>query len=57
NLAPAEAVYVGDSYGHDALAARAAGLRAILLDPLNLYPDAVCARIGGLRDLIEHGRL
>ena len=52
-LAPDEAAFVGDSYGHDALAARGAGLRAIMLDPLELYPDCECTRIRSLRELIE----
>ena len=43
-----EAAFVGDSYAHDALAARAAGLRAILLDPLDLHPESVCPRIRSL---------
>jgi HAD superfamily hydrolase (TIGR01509 family) len=46
-----EAAYVGDSYAHDALAARAIGLRGILLDPLDLYPESVCPRIKSLDDL------
>ncbi|HYH85314.1 MAG TPA: HAD-IA family hydrolase [Pyrinomonadaceae bacterium] len=50
-----EAAFVGDSYAHDALAARAAGLRAILLDPLDLHPESVCPRIRGLSDLIRGG--
>ncbi len=48
-----EAAYVGDSYVHDALAARAIGLRGILLDPLDLHPDSVCPRIRSLSELIE----
>lgn len=52
NVEPAEAVFVGDSYAHDALAARAAGLAAVLLDPLDLHPEAVCARIHRLGDLL-----
>jgi HAD superfamily hydrolase (TIGR01509 family) len=48
-----KAAYVGDSYVHDALAARAIGLRGILLDPLDLYPESVCPRIGSLSELIE----
>lgn len=48
-----EAAFVGDSYAHDALAARAVGMRAILLDPLGLHPESVCPRIEGLRDLIQ----
>lgn len=50
-----EAAFVGDSYAHDALAARAVGLRAILLDPLDLHPESVCPRIRGLGDLIRGG--
>jgi HAD superfamily hydrolase (TIGR01509 family) len=49
---PDEAVFVGDSYAHDALAARAAGLRAVLLDPLDLHPEAACPRIQRLGDLL-----
>lgn len=48
-----EAVFVGDSYAHDALAARAAGLRAVLLDPLDMHPGAVCPRIRSLGDLLR----
>lgn len=48
-----EAAYVGDSYVHDALAARAIGLRGILLDPLDLHPESVCPRIKSLSDLIK----
>jgi HAD superfamily hydrolase (TIGR01509 family) len=49
---PAEAVFVGDSYAHDALAARAVGMRAVLLDPFDLHPEAVCPRIRRLGDLL-----
>ncbi|MCA1626850.1 MAG: HAD-IIIA family hydrolase, partial [Acidobacteria bacterium] len=52
-LQPDQAVYVGDSYGHDALAALAVGMRAVLVDPLGLFPDAVCPRIRSLAELIE----
>jgi HAD superfamily hydrolase (TIGR01509 family) len=48
-----EAAFVGDSYAHDALAARAVGMRAILLDPLGLHPESVCPRVGSLADLIR----
>ncbi|HEX8187148.1 MAG TPA: HAD family hydrolase [Pyrinomonadaceae bacterium] len=51
-VGPPEAVFVGDSYAHDALAARAAGMRAVLLDPLDLHPEAVCPRIRRLGDLL-----
>ena len=48
-----EAAFVGDSYTHDALAARAVGMRAVLLDPLDVYPEAVCPRIRSLGDLLR----
>ena len=48
-----EAAYVGDSYVHDALAARAIGVRGILLDPLDLHPESLCPRIRSLSELIE----
>ncbi|MCA1626488.1 MAG: HAD family hydrolase [Acidobacteria bacterium] len=51
-LEPEQTVYVGDSYGHDALAALAVGMRAVLVDPLGLFPDAVCPRIRSLKELI-----
>ncbi|HEV7902227.1 MAG TPA: HAD-IA family hydrolase [Pyrinomonadaceae bacterium] len=52
-LEPEDAVYIGDSYGHDALAALAVGMRAVLLDPLGFYPESVCPRIRTLGELIE----
>jgi HAD superfamily hydrolase (TIGR01509 family) len=48
-----DAAFVGDSYAHDALAARAAGMRGVLLDPLDLHPEAVCPRIRSLGDLLR----
>ena len=54
-LEPAEAVYVGDSYGHDALPALAVGLGAVLVDPLDLHPESVCPRVRSLGELIEGG--
>lgn len=50
---PHEAAYVGDSYAHDALAARSAGLRGILLDPHDLHPESVCPRIRSLGELLN----
>lgn len=47
-----EAAFVGDSYAHDALAARAVGMRAVLLDPLGLHPESVCPSIRRLGDLL-----
>ena len=48
-----EDYFVGDSYETDALAARAVGMRAILLDPLGLHPESVCPRIRTLGELIN----
>ena len=47
-----EAAFVGDSYEGDALAARAAGMRAVLLDPLGLHPESACPRIRSLVELL-----
>jgi len=41
-VAPAEAIYVGDLYAVDVRGARAAGLRAILLDPGGLWGPRDC---------------
>jgi putative hydrolase of the HAD superfamily len=41
-LAPSEAVYVGDLYSVDVLGARAAGLRAVLLDPGGCWGSRDC---------------
>ena len=49
---PGEAAFVGDSYAHDALAALAVGMGAILLDPLELHPEAVCPRVRALAELV-----
>jgi len=54
-IEPHEAAFVGDSYVHDALAARAMGLRGILLDPLDLHPESVCPRIKTLDELCPNG--
>ncbi len=52
-IAADQAAYVGDSYASDALAARANGLRGILLDPLDLHPESVCPRIKTLGELTQ----
>ncbi len=44
--------HVGDSYEDDVVGARAAGLRAILLDREGAYPEADCLRAGDLRDVV-----
>lgn len=46
-------IHVGDIYHVDVVGARAAGIRAILFDPLNLYTEYPCERVKSLDDLIE----
>ena len=45
--------HVGDKYGSDVVGARAAGLRPVLVDRCGAHPDADCARIEDLRELLE----
>ncbi|HEY7515031.1 MAG TPA: HAD-IA family hydrolase [Vicinamibacteria bacterium] len=46
-------LHVGDLYHVDVLGARAAGLRAALLDPRNLYPDVDGLRVASLSALAD----
>jgi putative hydrolase of the HAD superfamily len=50
---PHDAVYVGDIYEIDVQGARAAGMRAILIDPLWKWEDKDCERIRGIHDLLD----
>lgn len=55
-----QAVYVGDNYYADVVGAEAAGLQAVLLDPLDLYASMHGQRInslGGLLDLLPEERV
>jgi HAD superfamily hydrolase (TIGR01509 family) len=45
-------IHVGDFYQVDIVGARAAGLRAILLDETNLRTDADCPRVSSLGELV-----
>jgi putative hydrolase of the HAD superfamily len=51
----ATTVHVGDLYHVDVVGARAAGLRAVLIDSAGLYADADCPRVRSLDELC--GRL
>ena len=51
NVAPGEALYVGDLYAADVGGARLAGLRAILMDRVGAFPEADCPRITSLAQL------
>jgi HAD superfamily hydrolase (TIGR01549 family) len=46
-------IHVGDLYHVDVAGARAAGLRAVLLDQANLYEDVDCPRVRSLADLVN----
>jgi HAD superfamily hydrolase (TIGR01509 family) len=48
---PEETLHVGDLYHVDVEGARGAGLRAVLLDTANLYPNVDCPRIRSLGEL------
>jgi putative hydrolase of the HAD superfamily len=48
----AEAVYIGDLYSVDVLGARAAGLDAILIDPLGAWGERDCRRARGVLDAV-----
>lgn len=49
-ISPAEALYIGDLYSIDVVGPRAAGMRAILLDPAGLWNHVDCPKA---RDLSE----
>lgn len=46
-------IHVGDLYHVDVVGARAAGLRAVLLDAADLYPEADCTRVRSLAELCD----
>ena len=54
STAPAETVYVGDSYFVDVVAARRAGLGAVLFDPGRTWGARDCAVATGLCAAVEH---
>jgi putative hydrolase of the HAD superfamily len=48
-----QAVYVGDNYWADVVGAERAGLRAVLLDPHHLFPEAGCPVLDRIEDLLS----
>jgi FMN phosphatase YigB (HAD superfamily) len=48
---PEGALYVGDNYFADIVGAQSAGLKAVLIDPVNLFPEANCMVIERLPEL------
>jgi len=53
-LKPADAVYVGDLYSIDVVGARAAGLRAILMDPGACWGSRDCPLARTALDAVKH---
>ena len=51
--APEETVHVGDLFHVDVEGARAAGVHAVLLDPLDLYQGYDCERVKSLGELAD----
>ena len=51
NAPATEAAYVGDVFKVDVLGARAAGLRAILIDPHDFHADRSCERVASVAGL------
>ena len=50
-LSPKEVVYVGDNYYADVIGARNAGIKPVLYDPRDIFPDADCTRIVSFSEL------
>lgn len=53
-LEPGRCLYVGDLHPVDVVGARAAGLRAVLLDPFDVVMEAPVDRIASVRDLPDY---
>jgi putative hydrolase of the HAD superfamily len=50
-VAGSEAIFVGDTYATDVGGAQLAGMRGVLMDHVNAYPNADCPRIAALPKL------
>jgi beta-phosphoglucomutase len=51
---PGRLLYVGDHVGDDVEGARSAGVDAVLIDRGDRHPEAACARIGSLAELVPY---
>jgi putative hydrolase of the HAD superfamily len=49
---PAHTLYIGDNYYADVLGARAAGLEPVLIDPDEIFPEADCAVIHCISEIL-----
>ena len=55
NVAPSEAIHVGDQYNVDVLGARGVGIKGLLLDRYDYAPDiADCPRIRALTEIVNY---
>lgn len=52
-ISPAEALYIGDLYSIDVVGSRAAGMRAILLDPAGLWNHVDCLKARNLAEAAD----
>jgi putative hydrolase of the HAD superfamily len=60
NLRPDQAIYVGDNYFADVVAAQGAGMHPVLLDPRRVFPEADCTvidKIEQVKELLEQKAL
>ena len=53
NIAPEQAVYVGDNYFAEVLGARNIGMHVILVDPRNIFAQDYDIRVRHLRDVLK----
>ncbi len=51
--APGECVYVGDFHALDVVGARAAGMHAVLIDPIGVWGDYDAPKVRSLADLVK----
>jgi len=50
-----ESVYVGDQYSCDVVGARGVGMKPVLVDRYDLFPEITdCARIRSLAELVDY---
>ncbi len=53
DIAPGQAVYVGDNYFADVVGARSIGMHVVLVDPRNIFADHYDVRVRHLRDVLK----
>jgi putative hydrolase of the HAD superfamily len=53
NASPERVIYIGDNFYADIMGARNAGIQPVLLDEKGIFPEAECAVISELGELME----